>query len=34
MGISKSTSKTQLMRAKKKVIEILKAGEIGRFNNN
>lgn len=34
MGISESTSKTQLMRAKKKVIEILKAGEIGRFNNN
>jgi RNA polymerase sigma-70 factor (ECF subfamily) len=34
MGISESTSKTQLMRAKKKVIDILKAGEIGGYHNN
>jgi len=34
LGISESTSKTQLMRAKKKIIEILKVGQINIINSN
>lgn len=34
LGIAESTSKTQLMRAKKKVVEILRAGQIDVTSNN
>lgn len=34
LGISESTSKTQLMRARKKLIDILKAGNIMHIGNN
>ncbi|MBN2166453.1 MAG: sigma-70 family RNA polymerase sigma factor [Marinilabiliaceae bacterium] len=34
LNISESTSKTQLMRAKKKVAEIIKAGQIDFISNN